>query len=188
MPAFVSKLSPEQWAEAKRLRAEGASYAGIARQFGISENAVGRHAHKNNWSGSGAPAVPASPRRTGTPIRSGPIARLQCESRLRMLRILNLDLKIMEQRMQKRVDAAKEVQANVEALGLTQPEMDHMQSITTAIDNVTELQPDIDPAAGGRGKSEPGAKSGSKSDTEPSEADVFRTEIAERLEKLLPPA
>ncbi len=46
---FVSKLSPEQWAEARRLRAAGQSYAAIASSFGIAATTVRERARKEAW-------------------------------------------------------------------------------------------------------------------------------------------
>ena len=65
--SFTSKLSPEQWAEARRMRADGASYARIGRHFGLTPASILKCAQREGWS---APAGVAA-RRT-TRARRGP--------------------------------------------------------------------------------------------------------------------
>jgi hypothetical protein len=60
-----SKLAPEQWAEARRLRAGGTPFADIAGRFAMSEVTIRRRAHREGWAEpAGAPASPR--RRTAT--------------------------------------------------------------------------------------------------------------------------
>ena len=55
-----SLLTPEQWAEARRLRAEGASLDALAEQFGVAHSTMGRRARKEGWSSpSGSPSTRA---------------------------------------------------------------------------------------------------------------------------------
>ncbi|MBX9589426.1 MAG: hypothetical protein K2X43_08975, partial [Hyphomonadaceae bacterium] len=46
---FVSKLSPEEWAEARRLRAQGVSFADLAQRFGIHADSMGKRARREGW-------------------------------------------------------------------------------------------------------------------------------------------
>jgi len=48
-PLFVSKLSPEQWAEARHLRAEGAPFRDIAQRFDIGASTVANRARREGW-------------------------------------------------------------------------------------------------------------------------------------------
>ena len=122
VPAFVSKLTPEQWAEARQLRVGGATYDAIAKRYGLSRVSVRKHARNNDWpmadagarSGAAAPAIAAG---KGTPVRSAAAAQLRRDFRLRMLRIYTLDLSVMELRMKKRVEAAAEQDADAEFPG-----------------------------------------------------------------------
>src|SRR5262245_56061575 len=64
MPLFVSKLSPEQWAECRRLRAEGLTYPELSERFGVSVDGIGQRARKEGWSGrGGTPATAPAPRK-----------------------------------------------------------------------------------------------------------------------------
>ena len=46
---FVSKLSTEQWAEARRLYGRGATFTAIATQFDITRGAVAKRARREGW-------------------------------------------------------------------------------------------------------------------------------------------
>ena len=105
----------------------------------------------------------------------------------RGLRICDLELSIMEKRMEKRL-AAGDTADTLSSDADVPKEMARVRDIFKAIAELTELAPDTEPAAGVGGKSESGAGPGAGASSESSEVDVFRREIADRLEKLLPPA
>ena len=46
---FISKLSPEQWAEARRMRADGATYDAIGGHFGVSPRTVASRSWREGW-------------------------------------------------------------------------------------------------------------------------------------------
>ncbi len=46
---FKSLLTPEQWAEARRLRGEGATFAAIAKHLGLKKNSVASRAKREGW-------------------------------------------------------------------------------------------------------------------------------------------
>ena len=177
--AFVSKLSKEQWAEARQLRAEGASFIVIAESFGVTRNAVAKHAKLHGW---GTPlAATGKPRPAPTKA-----ARIQDEFKQvrrnlshRIIKILDLDLKIMELRMLKRLGAAETGETPE---GMSDEALKRLGTFKKTIQEHTEFSPDTEPNAGGAGRSRAAGEAAT------SEADVFRREIAERLEKLLPPS
>jgi len=47
---FNSPLTSEQWAEARRLRSEGATFVALGTQFGVTASAINRHARQEGWS------------------------------------------------------------------------------------------------------------------------------------------
>ena len=68
---FTSPLSPEQWAEARRLRAEGATYDAIGKHLGISRTTIATRAYRESWpSPTGAlPKPTESPKPPSRPTR-----------------------------------------------------------------------------------------------------------------------
>ena len=44
-----SRLTPEQWAEARRLRAAGATFAAIGKEFGVSASTIVNRARSEVW-------------------------------------------------------------------------------------------------------------------------------------------
>ena len=190
MTNFVSKLTPEQWAEVRRLRDGGATLADLSRRFGVTPGGIRDHARRHRWAGAPTPAADGSGRfRQAFKFA----ATLQARRALtrRAFRICELELSIMEKRMKKRLEQASAEQGSGEpqpADAADHTETDRIQAIFKTIDDMTELEAGTDPTAGGRGKSESGGNAGSGADSESSEVDAFRREIAERLERLLPPA
>ena len=173
---FPRKLSDGQWAEARRLRANGASFAEIAEQFGLSKNWVATRARREQW---GAPlaAEPKKPRGKTAVLAEFKQERLNLSRRI--IKIIELDLRMMEQRMLKRLQRTDDAGP---AEGLSNDELERLGTLKQTIQEHTEFSPDTEPTAGGAGT----ARSADQAAT--SEADVFRREIAERLEKLLPPS
>jgi hypothetical protein len=176
---FVSKLSDGQWAEARRLRAAGTTFVAIGEAFGVSRGAIANRARREGW---GTPPADAG-KAPSAPTKA---ARIQDEFKQvrrnlshRIIKILDLDLKIMELRMLKRLGAA---QTGETPEGMSDEELKRLGTFKKTIQEHTEFSPDTEPTAGGAGT----ARSADQAAT--SEADVFRREIAERLEKLLPPS
>jgi hypothetical protein len=104
MPAFVAKLSPEQWAEARRQRAEGASYVEIAARFGVTPGWIGQCARRQGWPSRGRTAG-AKPARGKTRAPSPATADTRRQLVHRFYRILDLEGRMMELRMTKELDA-----------------------------------------------------------------------------------
>jgi|EndMetStandDraft_5_1072996.scaffolds.fasta_scaffold94963_1 transposase len=173
--AFLPKLNEGQWAEARRLRAGGASFADIAKQFGLSKNWVATRARREQW-GTPLAAEPRKPRGKTAVLNEFKQERLNLSRRI--IKIIELDLRMMEQRMLKRLQDADAGPAE----GLSNDELKRLGTLKQTIQEHTEFSPDTEPTAGGAGT----ARSADQAAT--SEADVFRREIAERLEKLLPPS
>src|SRR5262245_30136116 len=103
MPAFVSKFSPEQWAEARRLIAEGTSFSALAAKLGISATYLRHRARKEGWARpDGAPAPANRPKRWLASPATADIRRLLA---LRLYRLLELEICMMELCMKRRLDA-----------------------------------------------------------------------------------
>jgi len=172
---FPSKLSEEQWAEARQLRAGGLSYAAIGAALKITATTVSKRARREGWD-----APPAARQATRPGVRIvDEFKQARRNLSRRILKILDLDLKIMEIRMLKRVSDAGKTEAPE---GLSNDELKRLGTLKQTIQEHTEFSPDTEPNAGGAGRAE------SAGEAAASEADVFRREIAERLEKLLPPS
>jgi hypothetical protein len=174
---FVSKLSAEQWAEARRLRAEGASFGAIAKAFDITRDCISRRARRESWDTPGGTA--AGPTALSASTLPDDVLQARRALRQRIFRILDLDLKIMELRMQKRLNDAEAGRASE---GMSDEELKRLGTFKKTIQEHTEFSPDTEPTAGAA------ARAGAAGHPTPSETDAFRREIAERVEKLIPPA
>jgi transposase-like protein len=178
----ASHLTPESWAEARRLRAEGASLAAIAKRLGIARSTLGYRAHKEDWpSPARAPAPDApSPRRLPRLPASAATSVVRRSLVRRLYRVMDTKLKLMELRMHKQLqDTQQDKETDIPPTD-DDREMRQLGALIKTIDQVTELEADASPA-GGR------ARSGD-AEARASEADAFRREIAERIEKLIPPS
>lgn len=177
---FVSKLTPEQWADVRRLRAEGASYTALAERFGVKKETISARARKEGWLGPSAPAAGAAARRP----RSGGSAATQAvrASLVRRLHSINeIKVRILELRMQKLLaDAQQGKEISPAEWERTARDF---ADVIKSIDQVTEIDSDAAPAAGGGTKSY-----SSDALARASQADDFRREIADRIEKLIPPS
>jgi hypothetical protein len=100
---FASRLTPEQWAEARRLRAEGTTLAAIGKQFGVNATSIAYRARREGW--------PAPPKPAG---KRNPLARRQVSADVRrrltqrLYNIIDSKLELMELRMRKQLKQAKE--------------------------------------------------------------------------------
>jgi hypothetical protein len=98
----------------------------------------------------------------------------------RVYSVMNLNLALMELRMQKQLKDAKKKDADIPAID-AEKEMRNLAGVMKTLEQTTELDPDRHAHADG------GAKS-SDAQARASEAAARRREIAERLEGLVPPA
>jgi hypothetical protein len=169
-----SLLTPEQWAEARRLRAEGASLDALAEQFGVTHSMMGRRARKEGWSSaSGSPS-------TRAPTKPADTTQMRRALAQRVYRVMNLNLALMELRMQKQLKDARKKNADIPAID-AEKEMRQLATFMKTLEQTTELDPDRHAHADGGAKfSDAAARA--------SEADARRREIAERLEGIVPPA
>jgi hypothetical protein len=190
---FPSKLSPEQWAEARLLRAGGAIYPEIARRYGVTAPTIGNRARRECWptpgdaqGGARAKAGAASPATAG--IR-GRLAQ-------RLYKVIECKIKLMELRMTKQLQAHERDPEGIPPAP-TKDERDGFAALIDSINKVTEMASEPASATGGRRKSavpvDPGLAALSD-DADPdglalaSEKDALCREIAERLAKIFPPS
>ena len=170
---FKSPLTPEQWAEARRLRAEGATFVALGKQFGVSDTAIGDRARREGWharQGAKSKAVAAADDTT----------QMRRAIAQRVYSVMNLNLALMELRMQKQLKDARKKNADIPAID-AEKEMRQLATFMKTLEQTTELDPDRHAHADGGAKfSDAAARA--------SEADARRREIAERLEGIVPPA
>jgi hypothetical protein len=172
-------LTPEQWAQARRLRDGGATFAAIAREIGAHESTIAGRARLEGWPRP-AGSLPAAPRGTGATHRTESIADIRRSVVTRYYRVMDLNLELMELHMKKQVKDAKKRGANPASID-PDKNMRPVTAVTKSLSQAKELDADLDRAAGGGPTaSNPGSAA--------SEEEAFRREIAERLEKLIPPA
>jgi transposase-like protein len=194
---FASKHSPEQWAEAKRLRAGGASYATIAQQVGIGTSAIVRRSRKEAWPSS-APTRPApsGPRRDKGGRASPGTASIRSRLALRLYAVIECKIRMMELRMIKELQAHERADSD----GLPPPpikdERESFAALIDSINQVTEMASEPAPATDGRRRAAAGPINPElvalSNDVDPdglalaSEKDQFRRELAEHLGKIFP--
>jgi hypothetical protein len=160
-------ITNEQWAEARALRAEGASYNVIASRFGIPPKTVAARAPREGW------AAPAAARHMLPP---GPASGMHRDTVRRFYRMMNMQSQLMEISMEKKIQdvvsgktPAAEVEEQIREFG----------TMVKNVENLSELSPEHAAAEGARS---------ADAEARASEAEAFRREIAERIEKLIPPA
>jgi len=186
---FTSKLTPEQWAEARHLRAEGASFPDLAARFGLRKETIAGRAHKERWPSLMAPAqalaTKAKARRLALPApASAAPAVVRRSLKPRLMNLMDIQLKLTELRMQQQLKDAQEAYDQGKPVKGTVEEGDkvlrHVAAAGKTIEQVTEIAPE---------RASP-TRRGALSTTaaNASEADAFRREIAERIEKLIPPS
>lgn len=193
---FVSKLSPQEWAEARRLRAEGTGFADLGRRFGVHPDTMGKRARKEGWVTPGDTALhAASGRRVKVRRPSPATADIRRRLALRLYSVIEFRIRMMELSMQKQLDALEANPAGTEPPAVTKDERDTFAALIDSINQVTEMASEPASAADGRRKSATNPElTALSADIDAgglavaSEKDQFRREIAERLEKLFPPA
>jgi transposase-like protein len=192
-----SPYSPEQWAEAKRLRAGGTSYDRIARQVGITASAVSKRSRKEGWPSS-APTRPApAASRWAKGGRASPAtALIRSRLALRLYTVIECKIRMMELRM------IKELQAHERADGDSLPpppitdERESFAALIASINQVTEMASEPATATEGRRRAAVGAinpeLTALSADIDPdglavaSAKDNYRRELAEHLAKMFP--
>ena len=192
---FTARYTPEQWAEARRLRAEGLTFTAIAERLGFkSASALGWRARKESWAnprnGGGAARKRAAKRRP-SPLTTD-IRRVLA---LRLYSLLDLRIRMMELQMKKQLDAYQQTPAGAEPPAVTKDERASFAALIESINQITEMASEPASAAdGGRKYAINPELTALSEDIDPdglaiaSEKDALSREIAERLAKLLPPA
>ena len=192
---FKPKYTAEQWAEARRLRAEGLSFTRVAEQAGfLRADTVSARARAEGWS-----TVPASAVKRGRarPRRASPAATVAARAfALRLFGFVDFELRTLELRMKKKLDDYAK-SPNAELPMVTPEERDAFANVIANINKVTEIASVPAPAADGRRKSvslDPELTALSDeldaaALAAASAKDSLRRDIAETLEKLgNPPA
>jgi hypothetical protein len=191
-----SKLTIEQWAEARRLRANGTSFVDIADRFAMSEATIRRRAHREGWPEPAGAA--GSPRRRRPAVVSAAVAGIRSRLALRLYNVIECKIRMMELRMQRELQDQECNPDGAMQPGPTKDERESFAALIQSINQVTEMASDPAPAADGRRRNananravnpELTALSG---DTDPdgiaaaSEKDQYRGELAEHLGRMFP--
>jgi transposase-like protein len=195
-----TNLSPEQWAEARRMRDGGASFAAIARHLDVHSSTIRRRALGEGWAGPEREKPPAAPRST-RPTRLSP-ATVSIRSRLalRLYRVIECKIRMMELRMMKELQLYEKADRDG---ALPPPVADERVSFAALIDSinqVTEMASEPATAPDGRRKSAAGSNGHAinpeltalSADIDPdglavaSAKDNYRRELAEHLGKMFP--
>jgi hypothetical protein len=192
---FVSKLSPAQWAEARRMRADGASYVGIGHHFGLHAASIGKRAKREGWA---SPASDATKRqaRAGPASLSPGTAGIRARLAERLYRVIEFRIRMMELRMIKQLQAHESDSDAAVPPAPTKDERDAFAALIDSINQVTEMASEPAPAADGRRRTATGPinpeLTALSDDIDPdglaiaSEKDQFRRELAEHLGKMFP--
>jgi hypothetical protein len=141
---FVSKLTPEQWAECRRLRAEGYSYPALSERFGISADCIGQRARREGWSSRGSKAATKAAPRKPSPVTSD-IRRRLAEH---FFSIIEIRIRMKEKALQKAYDKL-EKDPTAEPTELTKQECDTFAALIGMINQVTEMASEPASAANG---------------------------------------
>jgi hypothetical protein len=195
---FISKLSPEQWAEARCMRADGAGYEAIGDRFGVRARTVSTRSRREGWPvpAGVAPRRPARAR-PGPPPSPGTTG---IRSRLaeRLYRVIECRIRMMELRMIKQLQAQENDPDASVPPAPGKDERENFAALIDSISKVTEMASESAPAANGRrrtatatGAINPELTALSR-DIDPdglavaSKKDDFRRELAEHLGKMFP--
>ena len=198
MTAFTPKYTPEQWAEARRLRAEGLGFSVIAKRLGFSHpTSVSTRARKEGWPSGpdGAAANNATPLKTPGRRPSPATADLRRALAPRLYRLVDLNIRKLEMRMQKELEEHKHAPPGAQPPAVTHEDRESFAAIIEQINQVTEMA--SEPASAAEG----GRKFAAAVNPEltalsddidaaglaaASEKDQFRRELAEHLGKMFP--
>jgi hypothetical protein len=186
---FPSKLSPDEWAEVRRLRALGTSFADLSRHFGMKAQSISSRARREGWANPSEPEPRAgggqrSRSRSASPATADVRRRLA----LRLYRVIEFSISMMELGMQKRLETFTQ-DPDAEAPAVTRSESDSFAALIQQINQVTEMA--SEPAtADGRRKSATNPELTALSDeidadglAVASEKDENRARLAQQLAK-----
>ena len=147
---FNSLLTPEQWAEARRLRAEGAPFAALAKQFGVAHSTIGRRARQEGWSSpAGSPSTRAPAKSKAPPPPTPPRSAAPRAPRLSRH---EPQPRADGASHEKQLKDAKKKDADIPAID-AEKDMRQLASAMKTIEQTTELDPDLHRAADGGAKS-----------------------------------
>ena len=191
---YLSKLSPEQWAEARRLYAAGQSNAAIGARFGIAGETVRRRARREAWL---APPTTELPRASaGIRARgarpSAATAAIRAELARRLLSVIAVQIRMKELYMMKQLEAYQKNDAGIEPPVTPTDQHADFAALIESIKQVTEIDSEPAATADGRRGGTNQELTQLSTDIDPgglaaaSEKDAFRRDIAERLGKLFP--
>ena len=191
---FVTKYSPEQWAEARRLRADGLTFVDIAQRLGFAtSNTLSAQFRKKGWIGARGKTVAGAAKSKGSKPSPATVS-IRRTLAVRLYTYVELQITMMELRMKKRLDAYANAPAGTELPPFTKSDVDEFAALIQQIHQVTEMASEpASAAAGGRKSATNPELTALSSDLDAdglaiaSEKDHFRRDIAEQLGKLLPP-
>jgi len=194
MPA-PAKYTLAQWAEARRLCADGQPFSRIAERLGfVSPGTISRRARNEGWLPV-AGAKPAKARARGLRNLAPAAARSRSILVQRLYGFMDLELRTLELSMKKKLDAY-ETSSDTEPPTVSDKERTSFAALIDNINKVTEMASEPALAADGRRKSASfNPELTALSDDidadalgAASEKDNLRREIADELEKLVPKA
>lgn len=200
---ITAKYTLEQWAEARRLRAEGLTFRVIAERVGFARGStIVRRASKEGWSSPADAAAAASRAPGGRSALSSAAGKRPSPGTIRTRRslamrlygVFELEVRMKELSMKKRLQTYRQASPGAEPPVVTEEERASFASLIQQINQVTEMASEPASAADGRRKS---ARSNPEltalsDDIDAaglaiaSEKDDLRAELAERLGKLFP--
>lgn len=191
---FQSKLSPEQWAEARRLRACGQSCDAIARRFGLGASTIRWRARKEGWPSpsDGRPSLAGS--RANVRRTSPATAEVRAELARRLFGVIAVRTRMMELSMQKKLQAREANEAGADQPLTTKDEREAFAALIADIKQVMEITPEPAAAADGRRTTASPELVALSSDIDPdglaaaSEKAALGAELAAHLGTLLPHA
>ena len=186
---YKSKHSDQQWANARRLRAEGLSIATVAERVGIAPATVKRRAQKEKW------ATATGKRRAIRRPLPFAAARARLALVQRLYDFMDLELTTLELGMKKKLEAFAQ-SPDAELPTATETERVSFSDLIDNINKETEMASEPALAADGRRKSASlNPELTALSDeldadafAAASQKDELRREIAGELEKLGPPS
>jgi hypothetical protein len=184
---FQNKYSDQQWANARRLRAEGLSFTAVAERAGIALASVKKRAQKEKWQTTGG-----NRRAIRRPLPSA-AARARLALVQRLYAFMDLELTTLELGMKKKLDAFAQ-SPDAELPTATETERVRFSDLIDNINKVTEMAAEPALAADGRRKSASlNPELTALSDeldadafAAASQKDELRRDIADKLEKLVP--
>jgi len=192
---FAPKYTTEQWADARRLRADGLTYDAIAKSLGFQKaGTIADRARNEGWPGSGKTGVATLVK--GTPRGASPAtAPIRRALALRLFGFIEHEIRMKELRMKKQLDEYAQAPAGAEPPAVTKEERESFAALIAQINQVTEMASEPASAADGRRKSAINPELTALSDdidpdglAAASAKDQQRAELARQLAKAVGPA